>query len=321
MNNLKLVQFEIILAILTSLGGGLLFFVFEKIPIWGVIALITFYILAIVLLILQKLSMEETKNELQKKDMDLQEEKGKKETEERNEAQNLSIRTVEYMTSILRLISEMYQGNIGKIKNNADSKEFGYLLKENIINLILKTLRLLFEGDTRGSVQTSYPHNYFKVALFEVKKRNSDIYLERAFFDYPEGIEPTDKTRIIDTKEWGRAGHVLSYKNQEIIVIEDIQTESKKPENETRWRNIRHNQSKDYNSMVCVPIVRGRRGKQNREVLAILVIDTNRKRYFKEGDPHYQAFLGSILSLYRTVLTIAYDFNDLFSTSGTNQRQ
>jgi len=91
---------------------------------------------------------------------------------------------------------------------------------------------------------------------------------------------------------------VLAFKHESIIVIEDIGEENLKTVESKRWEDLRTNQSQDYESMICVPIVSGVRGQPGRKCLGILVVDTNRERYFLE-EKDFQAFLGDILNPFR----------------------
>ena len=266
-------------------------------------------VLSIVLLILHKAGIEEERAEFSKIKHFIS-------TEEREEATALLSATVECSASVMRFISESLQeipkeiirrNGAVTIPSSNQLMKISENLKNNIIESIMEHLVQMFKCDTRAIDTTSYPHDYFKVALFEPKEKDEKPFLKRTNKKYPQGVEPHEDTEWVDIEKYKHAAHALSYTSEEIVIIEDIVSEAKKTGLGVRWMDIRPNQYLDYKSMVCVPIVRGRRESPNRKVLAILVIDTNREKYFREDDRNYLAFLGRLLDPFRTMLSISYD--------------
>ena len=272
-------------------------------------------------MILQRARVEEEKkdiinelNNVERERDNLKIEIQKKSEAEREEAAYLLYKTVEFTSSSLMSISRFLQkisvfsNDENFIKNNNHRERIQNSMSDIFMG-ILKNLRLMFEGDSRKLDTTTYPHNYFKAAIFEKVEKDNKILLHRKYYHYPEGVEPHKETELVDIEKYKRCAHVLAYETEKIVILEDIVSEISKHEEEARWLNIRHNQSADYKSMVCVPIVRGERGKSSREVLGVLVIDTNREKYFIENNQQYLAFLGRIFSPFRTLLSIALQFD------------
>lgn len=220
----------------------------------------------------------------------------------KEEAINLADRVITFSTRSLRVITEIL-----RTSPRGRPDDFVRMKNRMLLNLF-RDIRSVFEGDTRGVDTTTWPHNYFKIALFEVE---NDEYLRRTFYDYPEGIEPSSETERISIKQRCRAAHVLAFLTQSIVIIEDIATENKKPADVKRWMNLRENQADEYASMVCAAIVSGTRNQPDRKCLGVLVIDTNRERYFRE-DRSFQTFLGQLLNPFRTVLTLILESEAYF---------
>ena len=318
------IRFDFVLILITTFGCGFIFIGYAYLPSLISIGLSVVFVAVLFFMIIQKaIKLEDTAQLSQKilitekKLAETQEKLNKRFEIERDESTNLLTKTVEFTTVILRSVSE----DLCRISNDLQSlnkKDDDYCLKREslrqaavqlksaIILNILKSLRMLFEGDTRALDTTTYPHNYFKVALFEVVCVNSKSFLRRTFYEYPPGIEPHSETEEVDINRYRRAAHVLAYRTEELVFLEDIQSEAKKTEHENKWMDLRHNHRSEYKSMVCVPIVKGKRKSKERKVLGVLCIDTDRERYFLEK-PTYKAFLGSVLNPFRTIITLALE--------------
>lgn len=203
--NFKNIRSDVILAVATSMGSGFVFVSFSYLSTYWVALVTTLYVSLVVLLIIYGRESE-TKIEKLEKDLgntqkDLMIERQKKTGMEREESTNLLSRTVEYSTSLLRSISDGLQGLQVKETIDDRAKEirvFVKNLKPNLILGVLKNIRLMFEGDSRAVDTTTYPHNYFKAALFEVTQKGDKTFLHRTFYDYPEGIEPSAETEWVD---------------------------------------------------------------------------------------------------------------------------
>lgn len=314
---LRKVQYEIAIIVVASIGFGALMAAFSEWRVLISLGITAAVMLVLVLLVVERARHEQRLSEVTKQGKDIEDElseiQAKRSQEERDEAANLLLKTVEFSTEILRDASERLQVMVREMDTAFVDDMTRQIvvppkaLKTEIIDSVLDRLRLMFEGDTRGVDTTRYPHNYFKAALFEVMHTDSGIHLQRTNYDYPTGKVPHQDTEWVDVYRYPRAAHVLAYLTQEIIIIEDVPSESRKEANQARWMDLTHNQNVDYRSMVCVPIVSGKRGTSSRECLAVLVIDTNRDRYFRESDSQYGFFLGRILSPYRTLITLAFD--------------
>jgi hypothetical protein len=176
--------------------------------------------------------------------------------------------------------------------------------REKMVTEVMERLRSMFQGDTRGVDTTKYPYSIFKLAIFEPKLISGDTCLVRTYFDYPDGILPHDNTRVISIASHPSASHVRAFKLQQIEIIEDIPSEARRQNGSGRWEDLRPNQSKDYQSMFCAPIVQGEKETPERKALGVLVVDTNRTRYFLEASD-YKLFLYKLLSPFRTLLTMA----------------
>lgn len=299
---------DILLVILSCFGGGFAFYLFSKISLMPALFLAVMFCFVLILTVIVKLKreidVEEFSRSLLDKESELDILKVKESSLLRDEATNLLSKTVEFTTKIIRRISECLRTL--NSKDPVASESFSETFKDEIVRTIIKHIRLVFEGDGRSVDTTDYPHNYFKVALFEIDEENNKKYLKRTFYDYPEGIEPDDRTDAIPIDGQPRASHVMCYNSQKIICIQDIAKEIQKPEAEARWVDLRPNQHHEYKSMLAVPIVIGRRLSKDRKVLGVLVIDTDRENYFLENR-NYQAFLGSLMSPFRTLLSFCLE--------------
>lgn len=216
---------------------------------------------------------------------------------------------IEFATIMLRdLTRELRAFDAQNVSVELRAKRLG-ALKRRLLDELFHQLRVVFDKDTRGLDTTSWPHDYFKLALFEpMPTPESPEFLQRTYYAYPEGLEPSQATEKVEIATHARAAHVIAFTNQSIEVLQDIKAESDKPASAARWVELRPNHSQDYESMVCAAIVSGRRGEPERKCIAVLVIDTNRKGYFLEN-VQFQAFLGNLLNLPRTILTLLLELD------------
>lgn len=228
MNWLKKAQNELIVAFTTSIGCSFVFLAIPKTSKMFAVLIGVGFTIILVFLILRKLQIdtekehyEIEKGELEKKrhilEKTLEKERQESLMTGKDEALNLLVKANEYSTSIMRVISgdlQKFQKSMldGKIEfSRVSMSENILIIKENIIQLVLDRIKLLFEGDTRGIKDTSFPHTYFKVALFELKKIDEKMGLKRVHCVYPDGIEPGGKTGFVDIEHNKRCAHVLSY--------------------------------------------------------------------------------------------------------------
>jgi hypothetical protein len=322
MDRLSRVQYDAGLVIFSSVGGGLLFMYWNDLARVFQILAPTAYAAIIFLVILQREKNEQEKKKLaervsqsEKTTEQLREEIRRTTEEKHKETTHILTKTVEFSASTLKYSSEFLEKIAVDFKDAVkfddkivpDTRKAKDILpnaiKANLINRVLRDLVLMFEGDSRGADDTasSYPHNYFKAALFETVKKDGKTNLERTYFKYPDGIRPDPETGVIDAARGGV--HSFAFKSGKIETVEDVEAEAQKPN--SRWVDFRPNQRRDYKSMVCVPI------KRNGDTLGILVIDTNRERYFLE-DQFYRIFLGRILSPFQALIVIASDLQKTF---------
>jgi hypothetical protein len=304
------VRSELFIAAIAAFGPLVLEELGPKTPRWEYAVVVFVWISLLFFILLDKAQREEEKEEAAKK---LAEERDQSEKMARSEAMgqtykaaNLACRLINEATQSLRSISDMLRktaaGPPGEFAGS----------KKRMLQNIVRDMRAVFEGDSSEIDTTKYPSSFFKVALYEPEPDpGSATLLRRTFWHYPEGIEPSPLTETFEITEHARAAVVLAFKNQNIQIIEDIQTEREKDAESTRWIDRRPGQHKDYASMVCAAIVSGRIGTSGRKCLGVLVIDTNRKRYFKE-ERSYQAFLGTLLNPYRTMLTFVLEADAYF---------
>ena len=293
-------------------GGSLITYLFSEktIPRWIIGVTIFGWLLILLALILFRAQRELASTAKEEKIIQAEELRNQLIKERRDDSINLTDRVISVSSGSLRSTTEEIkqnskagQGVLSEIKNHNDY----LIIKERMLRIICRDIQSVFDGDSRGIDTTTYPYNYFKIALFEPEPSPIDAkILKRTYYAYPEGIEPSKKTHVINIKDNQRAAAVLSFLEENIVMIEDIQTECKKPADERRWAELRENQSKEYESMICVPIVSGTKGQPDRKCLGVLVIDTNRKRYFIETRP-FQGFIGNLLNPFRTILSFVLD--------------
>lgn len=227
--------------------------------------------------------------------------------EQREEAIDLSNVAISTTTRILRILSEQFRrmsSTHGGLLQAEQDKETARL-RQHLLEEIMRGIRSVFESDKRGIDTTTFPYNYFKIALYEPDHTRNPKRLRRTFYEYPEGFSPGEGTAEFDLETHLQAAVVISFLNQRIEIVEDIPEESRKAKG-ARWMDMRPGQAGEYASMVCAPLVSGKKGFPERHCLGVIVIDTNRKRYFLETR-EFEAFLGNLLNPFRTLLTITLE--------------
>jgi hypothetical protein len=309
-------RFELITNLVFGFGAAFIVFLYSEknLPIW--LSGVAMFIWMVVLFALYFFRAEKEARSL---DADTLSRQARERA--RDEAINLMSRAMEHATMSLRTVTQELRQFVSErnhvVTTMALAKELTFL-KDRMLRHLGKDLRFVFEGDTRGVDTTTWPHNFFKIALFEPKPTvTHPKQLERTFFDYPPGVEPSPDTQSFDLVQHSRAAVVLAFLQQDIVVIEDIKTESTKDALVTRWLDRRPQQARDYESMICAAIVSGTKGQPDRKCLGVLVIDTNRNRYFRE-ERSFQAFLGTLLGPFRTILTFILELDAYGINSGRN---
>lgn len=325
---LQLAKFELLLTLLTTFGVGVLFYLLgEGISTWITVTVAVIWVVSIIIIILYRVALQaerETTEALSEKIIEEQEESEaleKKIIDDRvDHSINLTTRVINFSTASLRSVTEeLKQYSIDRKHEPLPISSEVQLMRSRMLQYVFRNVRSVFEGDTRGVDTTAWPHNYFKIALYEPNDLSEPKTLHRTAYDYPEGIEPSVETSVFDLEQHARAAVVLAFKNQDVLVIEDIKDENTKDAAVKRWIDRRDKQNRDYESMVCAAIVSGRRTQPERQCLAVLVIDTNRERYFLEHRD-FQAFLGSLLNPFRTLLTLILELNFYLSAPSESQR-
>ncbi len=309
----RIVEFNILTAVFAAIGGGFLFRSIDTgiLQNYQIIIATSAYIIILVFLIIEGSRIEvlkETASEaiLTKSNLE-------SEIRDRSATTHLYSKSVEYSTEILREYSESTQEMAsGKEKRKPEE------IERVIIERVLKSLRTLFENDQKAIETVPYSSTHVKVALFDILTEDGKKYLHRYDSDYPRGVEPSQETQKVDIEKHKRCCHVIAYNDDKIEIIEDVPSEAQKELNVARWENLRHNQVKDYKSMVCASIVRGGKDSPSREVLGVLVVDTNRDRYFKENK-NYKLYITNLLDPFRTLLTMAFDIPLLFKNINGNK--
>jgi len=323
MRKQRLILFDLALAISGSIGSGLMFLLFDKVAWWWTVLIVTAFVLVVVLLIFQRLSWEEKGSEQESQLSEARRHQEEELWRERFQETHLLQNVVDSTTGILRVACGTLRGLVKRLPQGGGPAggqtaclakpvlpEIVKSLQDTVINETLKSIVDIFKSDPRGVETTKRPHTWFKAALFQVVDKNGATWLKRTHFVYPSGVEPHAESAEVQVETESRYAHVLSYLSQDIQLLEDIQTEMKKPRSTTRWRDLYDNQHVDYASMACFPIVVGERDAPDRKVLGILVVDTNRESYFKEKDRDYLAFLGTLLGPFRSTLTLVLSLDD-----------
>lgn len=311
-------RYDALLWIVCSFGAGLITYLYQdqSIARW-IIGVVTFlWMGGIVTITFFHVAYQEERADKQQQRVRAEVLRARLDDAQNQTAISLTTNTIKFFTPALRVVTEELRafaqsqlpGQGHEDRETARWVEVT-LLRQRMVQSMFSNLRSVFEADARGVDTTTWPHNFFKTALFEPKPSPTNARtLRRTYYDYPEGIEPSPKTDTFDIVEYGRTGVVLAFLNQTIVVIEDIKSENQKPPDVKRWMNKRENQADEYGSMVCAAIVSGRRNEPDRQCLGVLVIDTNRERYFKE-ERFFQAFLGNLLNPFRTALTFILEFH------------
>lgn len=313
----KKARFEFAVSTISAFGGALIIYLYEVAGLSAWVSGLALFVWLMTLFAMFFLHAEK-EGEKEKADRLEREKEGltaKLSEERRVEAINLQTRVIEAVARSLRAITEGLKEAAAeqRSRSHEGSYEHGRRapLKRQLLVHVCQELRSVFEGDTRGVDRTTWPHNFFKIAIYEVSPRPDQAKeLRRIYADYPGGLQPSGKTEVFDLQNDARAAAVLAFREQGIIVLEDIRTENQKPPEVKRWINKRENQADEYASMVCAAIVSGRRGEPGRQCLGVLVIDTNRERYFRE-ERSFEAFLGSLLSPFRTILSFILSLEEI----------
>jgi hypothetical protein len=307
---------DVLVNIVSVVGGAVLSYIITKeaqISPWKILVILAVYLVLLGLVLTAKLFTQSELRAARRAEreataraesslLQTQELQLRTGRDERDEAIELLKFAIGSTTRILRILSEQFRllGTRGIGVRKEKSIEM-VELRRHLLEELSHGLRTVFESDKRGIDTTTFPYNWYKIALYQPNDLDDPQYLRRTFYDYPEGIEPGQGSDVFDLAEKDRAAVVLSFKHQRIEVIEDIPTEVTK--DEPRWVDCRPGQSKEYASMVCAAIVSGKKGQPGRKCLGVIVVDTNRKRYFLETR-EFKAFLGSVLNPFRTLLTI-----------------
>ena len=286
-------RFAFLLVCLSSFGASLVTFLIstENVPRWIALSVGIGWVIFLIIAILLR-------EERQAKTVEAEAFKNHLSRERIDASINLTTRTINFSARSWRTITE-------ELRNFSPSstKVEKIRLKNNMLRQVFRDIRSVFEGDTRGIDTTNWPHNFFKLALYEPEPTpDNPSILRRTFFDYPEGVEPHEETETFDLQQHSRASVVMAFLQQTIIIIEDVKNENEKPPEVKRWINRRENQADEYESMLSAAIVTGTKGHPNRKCLGVLVIDTNRKHYFLEKR-EFEAFCGNLLNPIRTLLT------------------
>lgn len=194
-----------------------------------------------------------------------------------------------------------------------------YVLTRRALGKICET----FEADPSPLSDTEGLHSYFKATIFEpIQEELGKGVLERTCEYYPPTMHP--QTSKIKEEEYPWATAIRSWRKQKTEILENIKKEAQKAEGEqeklpqsktARWADFRKKQHENYESMVSVPIIKGRPlpAPEIGKVIAILTVDTNRKAYFKENDTRYEAFLAHILHPYCILIALFYELETFHS--------
>lgn len=324
------IRFNFAFGFSTTVGGVLATFLFEKAPEWAAVIGITVYLILMVLFLIwdQKRRMEA--ESAQKATEKVREDLFKTQKEMYENDKKEYYNNYDLLTASLDEVTDILKARVGmfdRINSDFESllsegtsdlldaaekffKEPDHneaLLSRQITTQILGVICNIFERDPYGRGTTKYPHTFFKAAFFEPEGSAGNEMLRRTNWKYPPTIDPPGESSLIDPKQHPRAGAVLCWRGEEMVVIEDIPTEAEKDHAISRWEDLRPNQRKDYKSMVCVPITKGIPKTPSRHVVGVLVVDTNRERYFRE-ELEYGAFLSAILSPFRTLIALVREF-------------
>jgi hypothetical protein len=314
-------RYEFLLWVVSAFGSGLVTYLYgaKDVPRW-VIGVATFvWLLSVAIIVFLHIAYQEQRSEktqLAEQLEQLRAQKAQLERERNEEAINLTMGVIKYATLTLRFITQQLRelAAMHKAGTAVAAADLAGVKKRMLENL-LRNLRSVLEADTRGVDRTTWPHNFFKIALYEPEASPTPAkILRRTTHDYPDGLEPSLQTETFSLCEHPRAAGVLAFVQQGIVVIEDIKTENMKPPEVKRWINRRENQADEYESMVCAAIVSGGKTEPDRKCLGVLVIDTNRKRYFEE-ERSFKAFFGDLLSPFRTALTFILELDIYFGAS------
>jgi hypothetical protein len=177
--------------------------------------------------------------------------------------------------------------------------------RERTIRGSLSALCDVFESERGGSGDERLDVTFFKATLFEHDPSiGEEGGLARAFWHYPGTKRP--QTEDIDFKKHPQAAATRCYREQKMVVLEDVEEEARAG---VQWEDLRPSQHSDYagSSMICVPVW-AERGSPV-EVRGVVTIDTNRARYFKREAASVE-FLNQILEPFLGIIRLMYTVTD-----------
>jgi hypothetical protein len=317
-------RFEFALLVITAFGSGLIGYLLysPNIASWVVASIAVGLVVVVLFLILMReeriTALTAAQDVENRTALEIKNLEKAITTDRRDEAINLMQHAIEVSTRSLRTVYEELKQYQLHPHADKESSIFEFqLLKQRMLFVVCRNIRTIFQEDPRGVDTTSWPHNWFKVGLYEPEPKSPNApytALKRTFHDYPEGMEIHEESELVNFARFHRCAMVLAFLTENIIIIEDVKREEEKPLDAKRWMDLRDGQSAEYASMICIPIISGIKGQPGRRCLGVLVIDTNRERYFLE-ERDFEAFLGAILSPFRTILSFILDLESYLPTS------
>ena len=305
----KRIRFNLFSGLTTSAGGVIIAYLFTVLPKGAAILLAIIYIVALIIFFIER---ERMKASIEDKEAMRKEMEDKERAEYtiflKNSRDDFTWLLSERINEIRRLnvaLSNLFRQKNASSPNLLDTfQSLGYPrdLKVRLATMALQRICGLFNRSIQS--MPIEKENFFKATLFEVQEKGGkEILVRSPYFHYPRGMNP--HTAEIDPDKHPRATAVLSWKQDQIIIIEDIEEEWSKPARERRWEDLRDDHHEEYGSIVCMPIVAGPPEPLVRKTIGVITIDTNIKRYFKDNRD-YQTFLGNLITPYRLFIAQLY---------------
>lgn len=170
--NLAQARFTLIFGTVSAFGGALVVYLFslDGLPAWVSGSIGIAWVIVLFSLILLHTEGEEAKVGREEERTAVRKLQEKLNVEQRDEAINLTTRVISSSARSLRVITAELR-EFSRVREGAGllttgSQDYAFLRKR-MLRQICDDIRSVFEGDTRGVNTTTWPYNFFKVALFE----------------------------------------------------------------------------------------------------------------------------------------------------------
>lgn len=322
--------------------AGILYTVDGRLPQWLKISLPIVFLLSLTFILIlyerRKILEEEAKDRALEAQLNIKEQalryekerigleidKAKLNLEKQLKDYALLCRTLEGLADVMRdtlMKTSNFNDRLGYgLKCGIDEKDAGSFSnelknqKDILVTKILSRICDNLEAQPYLPESATDIHTFFKATIFE--PRSEDLgrrVLERVYHKYPPLMAPrTKKIEEEKLKPNEIPAAFRAWNDEEIVIIPNVPEEHRKAEEgkDSSWVDLWRGQHKEYESMVCFPIIKGIPRSRERKLIGILTIDTDRKEYFKD-DRTTKAFLSDVFHPSCIFIALLYELERL----------